>query len=356
MKCRHHLQIKDCDICSKVVVVKAKHHIKNSDTEECPSHKTQKPYCCKEAFVSAYIQTSVDTEPIVVRTFSPAELLPEGVTFGGVTGPGVGSTGFGTGSGLCTPFAITGSCDIPLLNISECQKPKGKWCRVVDRQNGFFASLQVPKCCGGCYNFELSASLVLTATFNAGLLTAILGVLLGVLGPAPTLPTEFAVPFTYDLKLAEQERRTRCVIDSAVSQEAGCFTATLLPIIDSPSATTSYTNTIGVETLQPVNAALAGIICLHGCERLIPAVSIRSVGITTGGTFALVSDVLTALGGVLAVLGDLIGALVPVADLATLLLGAITGFRLRLANLSLKLVRLGDCPEDCDCHQGKYKY
>ena len=352
MKCRHHLQIKDCDICSKVVVVKAKHH-KKSSSEECGQQVKNKNYCCKEAFVSAYIQTSVETEPIIVRSFAPAELLPEGTTFGGTGGT---PTGFGAGSGLCTPFAITGTCDIPLLNLSECQKPKNKWCRVVDRQNGFFASLQVPKCCGGCYNFELSASLVLTATFNPGLLTSLLSAVLGLLGTDATLPSEFTVPFTYDLKLAEQECRTRCVVDSVASQETGCFTANLLPILDAPSASASNTNTVGVGQFQPVNAAVAGILCLHGCERLIPAVSLRSVGITSGGNFQLVSDVLSLVGGLLTLLLTILGGLLPGvgADIQTVLLGAITGFRLRLANLSLKLMRLGDCPADCDCHRRKY--
>lgn len=357
MKCRHHLSLKDCDICSKLVVVKAKHHGKSSSTSECGTHKVDKNYCCKEAFVSAFIQTSVDTEPIIVRSFGAGELLPAGTLFGGVTG--AGATGTATGSGLCTPFAITGSCDIPLLNISECQKPKNKWCRVVDRQNGFFASLQVPKCCGGCYNFELSAALVLTATFNPGVLTTLLGTLLAGVGlTGATLPSEFTVPFTYDLKLAEQERRTRCIVDAVATQETGCFTANLLPIIDAPSATSSNTNTVGVAQFQAVNGAVAGILCLHGCERLIPAVSIRSVGITTGGTFALVSDVFSLAGSLVGLLAAVLAGLIPglgiAGGLSSILLGAITGFRLRLSNLSLKLMRLGDCPEDCDCHRRKY--
>lgn len=351
MKCRHHLSIKDCDICSKVVIVKQKHHGKVTRTDECSPCKPEKKYCCKEAFVSAFIQSSVDTDPIVVRTFAPAELVPEGVT-----GVGVGGLGSGSGLGLCTPFAITGTCDIPLLNVSDCQKPKNKWCRVVDRQNGFFASLQVPKCCGGCYNFELSASLVLTAVINQGVLTGLLGVVLGALVGGADFPSEFTVPFAFDLKLAEQERRTRCVVDSVASQETGCFTANLLPIIDAPSSTGSNTNTVGVGTFTPVPAAVAGIICLHGCERLIPAVSIRSVGNSTGGTFSLVTDVISVLGTVLALLSGVLATLLGLGGITSLLLGSLTAFKLRLANLSLKLMRLGDCPEDCDCHKRGGRY
>ena len=129
MKCKNNPKICECNSCLFKVLSYMRKNMKFQ----------------KSCYVNAFIMTPSTSSAPVIRTLTQAEL---------------------TNPDACTTVPLTSTCDISLLQLGKCKAPEDKWCRFVDRGNGFITSLVVPKGCGGCYNFDLSASVGLTATIS----------------------------------------------------------------------------------------------------------------------------------------------------------------------------------------------
>ena len=309
MKCKHGLQIRKCDSCLDKVL----------------TFLIEKKCKC---YANAYINIPSSSSNII-RSFTQEELF----------------------SISCLAIPLTSSCNGSNLQLGKCKSPQNSWCRYIDRSNSFITSIVVPKGCGGCYNFDLSASVALTATLNISL--AVVG--------AATFPLSFPinVPATVELRLAEQLEREICVTDEVADLAENCFTSQTFPIIDIPYATETLDGTsIGsiattivsliiqifffganlsdIETLLSdpkniSNLSVSGTVCLKDCQRLVPTLTIKDVV-----NFDNIINLLPSL------LPPLIGP--PVLVPFTL-----TNIQLSLSSLSLKLVKLDKCTEDCSC-------
>ena len=331
MKCNHGLSITKCDPCLTRIL---KHLIRKDSSSSEIIYKSGKSSCksgCKKTckcYANAFITTPGQSQAPILRTLTQEELASNcGIT-----------------------VELTANCGNSLLQLGKCKSPQNKWCKIVDRENKFVTSVQVPKGCGGCYNFDLSASVALTGllTFN----------LLGVFGTPPvTTLFDFtnlvSIPATVDLRLAEQLPRQVCVADEISETPEACFTAVTFPIIDTPSATVTLAGDLGGTLLDVIftiifsvglvdlgltnalfrsapaysNLAVSGTVCLKDCQRLVPTLLIRSLTI---------QDIF-----------DPLSALLP-ANISITSVN-LSNIQLSLSTLSLKLVRVGDCAEDCDC-------
>ena len=269
--------------------------------------------CYANAFIA--VPNSIST---VVRTFTQEEI-----------------------TGLeCLTVPLTTICDGTLLQINQCKSPQDKWCRIIDQGNGFITSLQVPKGCGGCYNFDLSASVALTAIFT----------LTVALGSPPVFffssSANLNVPVKASLKLSEQLPREICVADEVAEIPERCFTAVTLPLIDTAMASQILAQSspfsifirlinlstsdigdvgrltrLGSEDPFFSNLAVSGTVCLRDCQRLVPTLTLQPFN------FSFIRELLD----------------VPIDVLS------MTDIKLHLADLSLKLKRIENCPEDCQC-------
>ena len=301
MRCKHGKSISKCDSCSSALL---KHLV-----------KCTKPKCYANAFI--LLPNSSST---VVRTFTQDEI---------------------TDQSQCLSVPLTTVCSGSSFQLSSCESPEDKWCKIIDQANGYITSLQVPKCCGGCYNFDLSASVALTSTFSLSVTE--------VGGPIFSFTYDINLPVKASLKLSEQMSRDICVADEVADSPESCFTSVTFPIIDTPmaSATLGESNFlpsisdfffIGSPIFSPivssvlnqtptfVNLAVSGAVCLKGCQRLVPTLTISSFD------FTAIFGIVTTLFG-----GDII------TDVT------LTNTKLLLSDLSLKLVKIGDCTQDCNC-------
>ena len=307
MNCKHNLKICDCNSCLfKILSYLAK------------NEKFQKP-----CYVNAFIMTPSSSPAPVIRTLTQAEI---------------------TDPSSCTTIPLTSTCDISLLQLGKCKAPEDKWCRFVDRGNGFITSLVVPKGCGGCYNFDLSASVGLSATISFSITN--------LAGTVFSSSANFPLPVTVDLKLCEQLPREVCIGDEIADRAEDCFTAVTFPIIDSPCVTETlpdndFTTTSFIiatfsffpafvslfESLAPLpnqfsNLSVSGMVCLKDCQRLVPCLTIRP--------FDIEKSFNAGLAGLL-------------TNPAFILPITATDIKLSLSCLSLKLVRINDCCDECDC-------
>ena len=278
MKCKHSKDIETCKTCKTKLVGQL-------ISRSC------------DCFANMFIRLA-NADTVVIRTFGD-ELLTD----------------------TCLSIPLTTTCDGTSFQLGNCSSPQGKWCKIVDRGNGFITSLQVPKGCSGCYNFDLSASVGLTAIIQ---LTSNFVVF------------ELSLPATFTLKLSEQLPRDDCVADEIVDDPSSCFTSTIFPIIDTATVTASYSSIFGLVSelfafpnfiatsvaLQKKIKTLScsGIVCLKDCQRLVPSLSIAAFDIRQ------LSSII-----------QFIGTLGPVT------------YNLHLADLSLKLNRIGDCTNCTDC-------
>ena len=308
MKCKHNLKICKCTSCLSKVL------------EDMMKNKKFKKPC----HVNAFIMTPSSSSAPVIRTLTQAEI---------------------TDPSACTTIPLTSTCDISLLQLGKCQSPEGKWCRFIDRGNGFITSLVVPKGCGGCYNFDLSASVGLSGTISFAVTQ--------IGGPTFSSSANFPLPVTVDLKLCEQLSREICIGDEVFESGEDCFTSVTFPIIDAPCATETLPNNdfttrafdIADSILQSVlslfenlaplpnqfsNLNVSGIVCLKDCQRLVPCLTIRPFDIERIFNVALAA-VLTN----------------PNVLLTTPI--TVTDIKLSLSCLSLKLFRIDDCCDECDC-------
>ena len=306
MKCKHELTISKCDHCLTKVLT----HLLKTEKRRC------------KCYANAFIMTPSQSGATVIRTFTQEELAASD----------------------CLSIELTSVCNGSQLQLGNCQSPQDKWCKIIDRENKFVTSVQVPRECGGCYNFDLSASVGMSATINLGF---------PVPGAVPLLfSTDVALPITVDLKLCEQLPREVCVADEVADTPESCFTAVTFPIIDAPCATETLSGTdlgnlltvltglvvSAVDITSPnfstalarknefSNLAVSGTVCLRGCQRLVPCITIRDSAIN-----------------------QLLDLSVSLLSQGALTLFTFTNIRLQLSCLSLKLVRLDNCPEDCRC-------
>ena len=292
MKCKHALKFSKCKKCFKTGIV----NISNKD----------------KCYANGFIVIPSQSESVNVRTFTFDEF----------------------NSLLCTNIPLTGSCDGSLFQLGKCKSPKNSWCKKVDRENGFVTYLQVPQCCGGCYYFDLSASVSITASIT---LTTI-----NVSGEVDILTINTSIPITVDLKLGEQLEREECIIDSTVQTNEKCFSSSIFPLIDTPisSVTLNGNDILNLSTL-PIspniyefpayfsNLSTSGMICLKDCHRILPILSIRK---------SELDKYLTILRRIYFF-----------SQSETQVIFTVSNIQLRLANLSLSLIRLGDCEENCLC-------
>lgn len=281
MICKHRKNLAECNSCSTTILT-ALHNRKKS----CP------------CYVNALINLP---ESSVIKTFTSEELYS---------------------LNSCIAIPLTSTCDGTAFKLGQCQS--GGWCKVIDSGNGFITSLQVPKGCDGCYNFDLSASVALTG--DVSVLTP---------GSTPTT-TQMNLPTKFTLKLTEQLPRNECVADQS-EQTSSCFTSVLFPIIDTAMSSTSNLSLLEavsrfvlffLGTIEDVlsrdviisNLAFSGTVCLRSCQRLVPSLSLEPIEFLST---------------------------IPIAG-ATF---TTTNIKLSLFNMSLKLVRIGKCENDCDCKQ-----
>ena len=303
MKCGHGKSFVKCDACVSSTL---KNIVKELNTSSCYAN----------AFINFPIESST-----IVRTFTQDEIITDG------------------GIQKCISVPLTSVCSTPLLQIGKCRGSTNSWCRIVDQGNGYITSLQVPECCCGCYNFDLSASVALNG---------ILGV--SVLDPGLTL-TQLSysanIPCKVSLKLSEQLPREFCVADEVSDTPESCFTSVTFPILDTPMATETLPDSISTSLLdviltgsldvlpdigntlepQPVqfsNLSVSGTVCLKSCQRLVPTLTIEPLNLNF------------VLGNPFQFLGN------------TITIQSLTNIKLHLASLSLKLKRLGDCKNICN--------
>lgn len=304
MKCNHGHKISKCEVCLDKLMT---YLVKN----EC------------KCYVNAFLALP-GTNTVVVKNFTQEELY----------------------SSICNPIPLTASCDGLDLQLSKCRSPTNKWCKYVDRSNSFITSIVVPRGCGGCYNFDLSASVALNATLNTGI------VVVG--GASFPLSTPISLQATADLKLSEQLPREVCVVDEFAESIENCFTALTLPIIDVAHATETLNGTdigliaiisillatiggtitsslISVAAQQSIsNLAVSGIVCLKDCQRLVPTITLKN---------------LPDLDSILNSIDDIL----PPGVVIEVIPFTLTNIQLVLSSLSLKLVKIDNCPQDCDC-------
>ena len=311
MKCKHGKTCSKCNKCSNTSDETSKYLIRSNSSLKC--------------YTNAFILLP-NASSTVVRNFTQEEI---------------------TDQLSCHTVPLTSSCNGSYLQISKCKAPKDKWCKVIDQANEYITSIQVPECCQGCYNFDLSASVALTATISFTL---------GETGATPVrlVDLDINLPVKADLKLSEQLPRDVCVADEVADRPESCFTSVTFPILDTPMASAILAPpTLGTLFLLPgllnavinvpifeglakqdpnfVNLSVSGLVCLKACQRLVPTLTIAPFNF----------DVLSQL---------IIRALttfniVPVLNIR------LTNIKLRLAALSLKLVKVGDCDRDCDCRK-----
>ena len=296
MRCKHEKSISDCNPCLSKILT---HLLKSSD-------------CYANAFINLPIASST-----VVRTFTQEEITDQQVE--------------------CLTIPLTSSCSGSYFQLSSCKSPKDNWCKVIDQANNYITSLQVPKCCNGCYNFDLSASVALTSTFT-------LTVTVTPTSPVRILSYDINLPVKATLKLSEQMPRDICVADEVSETSKACFTAVTFPIIDTPMASAVLgdnflpslsdirfiilssqiaflTRNLLNQTPGFVNLSCSGTVCLKGCQRLVPTLTLSPFIVTSifdqipGATFDL----------------------------------TFTNTKLLLSDLSLKLVKIGSCTEKCRC-------
>lgn len=322
MKCKHNLLISKCDPClSKTLahLIKTSSSSYSSSSSSCKEEKK-----CKKCYANAYIITSNQSLPPVIRTFTQEELL--------------------TDCGV--EVQLTSSCSNSLLEVGKCKSPENKWCRIIDRENLFVTSIQVPKGCGGCYSYDLSASVALMSELDLSVIFTIQQQTLVL-----SLSTQVPIPAIVDLRLSEQLPREVCVADEISETPESCFTAVTFPLLDTASATETLggldpnillslfiltgvvnllTGVTGIVNLNNglfnqnfkfSNLNINGIVCLRDCQRLVPTVTIRKIDI-----FEIFQSSLPAN--------------------ATF---SFSNIKLYLSGLSLKLVRLNSCPETCQC-------
>lgn len=284
----------------------------------------KKHSCPVKCYANAFITLPNETST-VLRTFTQDEINSE--------------------RRECITVPLTASCSTPLLQIGNCKSPNSAWCRIVDQGNGYITSLQIPKTCCGCYNFDLSASVALNGTFNFTLTD---------LSPLTIFPLSYIVniPCKVSLKLSEQLPRIYCVTDEVSATPEQCFTSVTFPIIDTPMATETLpdsiitslfsllnagiatdtlneSNTINSQPITFSNLSVAGTVCLKSCQRLVPTLTVEPINLNE-----LLGLPLTLNGNVIT-------------------LQSLTNVKLHLASLSLKLTRIGNCKAECD--QCKYK-
>ena len=306
MHCKHEKSISDCNSCLCKILSRL---LKSGD-------------CYANAFI--ILPNSSST---VVRTFTQEEIT-------------------GQNQDECLTIPLTSSCSGSYFQLSSCKSPKDNWCKVIDQANNYITSLQVPKCCNGCYNFDLSASVALTSTFT--LTVSVLG------NPIGSLTYDVNLPIKASLKLSEQMSRDICVADEVSETPETCFTAVTFPIIDTPMASAALGHnffptvdelgsifsgpadaliTQNLLNQEPffVNLSCSGAVCLKGCQRLVPTLTLSP--------FIDTSILNTVIQGIFS---DVF--IVDVTFLNTKLL---------LSDLSLKLVKIGDCTENCQCQQAK---
>ena len=307
MRCNHNQNISKCEACYTKLF---KYILDGNYHNQCP--------CYANAFI---IQpNSIST---VIRSFSQDEIF--------------------SSQQECVVVPLTSICDGSLLKIGDCKSPsgaKGGWCKIVDQANGYITSLQVPKGCCGCYNFDLSASVAMTGTQNYTI---------GVdQGGVFSFSSFINIPVKATLRLSEQLPREFCVADELADTPQTCFTSVTFPIIDTAQATSTLSetglgtslayiislifpvgtniNNLTSEVTNFTSLAVSGTVCLKSCQRLVPTLTLHPINL----------DELTGIFSELLSLG------------ANILDFEITNIKLSLANLSLKLARIGDCKNSCE--------
>ena len=289
MKCKHFKPILDCFPCYDKVL---RQLIKSNKSKSYANMFTN-------------LQSS-----IVVRTLTSDELFPIPIAF----------------LGTCIEVPLTSSCDDNLFKLGKCKSPSDAWCKVQDKENKFITSIQIPKCCDGCYSFDLSATVGLTGIVQV---------------PDPSVPTTLN-SFTLNLsanitlKLSEQVQKGNCFVESNLVDV--CYTSLTLPILDTPKVTelnSTFLENLGIitllglvglegfsrnDTIKFTNLAVSGIVCLRGCQRLVPSLTIQLFN------FARLLRTITP------------GLTIP----------DISNVKVHLSNLSIKLVRIGECNDECE--------
>ena len=306
MKCRHGKSISKCDPCLSKIIK----YIIRKDKDSC------------DCYANAFISLPVSTEN-VVRTFKEDEIFFDGTS----------------NTQDCVTIPLTTVCSGSSLQVGNCKSPVDNWCKVIDQANGYITSLQVPKDCCGCYNFDLSASVALTGQMNVGV--AIVG--------ADVINASIFVniPVRATLKLSEQLPREVCVADEVADTPETCFTSVTFPIIDTASATENISTKSLLNPLQVIpfivsteltatlldqqehftNLSVSGTVCLKSCQRLVPTLTISKL--ENPSSFISIFNALQN----------------PLVSMN------FTNIKLLLSDLSLKLVKLGVCKDDCSCKQ-----
>lgn len=305
MKCKHGTSVLKCESCVLGVLIKCEESIKK---KSCFVNAFMCPGVCTVSGCTGSISGSISgcIGPIpfgynaeathLISTFTSSQLSP------------------GTSNSiLCRPLPITGT----YLQLGACKSPMG-WGLGVERDQvgGPYAYLQTPKCCSGCYSFNLSASVTLTGL--VGGLSISLDILgLPVISVTPGIET--SIPITFDLGLCQvaQEtqytNRTMSLSRRTLSciQDAPCASTTfspptslglnlltidlpdivippieipsLPPIVIPPIMLPSISIPLPIPSftpgIHPINLSTNGIICLKDCSRLVPCITIRGVQI-----------------------------------------------------------------------------
>ena len=287
MKCKHNISILKCEACVLGVLIDCE-----KTTQKC-KELTKKKNC----FVSAFIEPGTCTSATgatgatgtvgfgydILATKLISTFTLEQLTAGSPTNI------------LCKPLPITGT----FLQLGACRS--SGWGLAVERDPivGPYAFVQTPKCCSGCYSFELSASVTLTGT--VGTLTISLDPLgLPVINVIDGIETSLAL--TFDLSLCEVKQDVQCTGKTiSVSRRS------LTHIPDAPCASTTFSppSTFGLSLLtleiplisnipiplpilipalvtgiHPINLSTSGIICLKDHTKLVPCITIRGVQAT----------------------------------------------------------------------------
>lgn len=287
MKCEHGMSILKCKVCIVGGLIKCQEVVDKISKDKLKE---------KSCFVTAFIEPG-----------------PCNSSFTGATGGIVSTSAFGynpsstnligtftldqltSGSPtsiLCNPLPISGNG----LQLGTCRSPG--WGLAVERDTivGTYAYIQSPKCCSGCYLFDLSASVTLTGIVGS------LSISLDVLGlPIITVTDgiETSLAFTFDLSLCEVKQNVQCTSRNITIQKR-----TLTKLLDAPCASTTFsppsTFDLTLLTLQiplislipipiplpipslvggihPINLSTSGIVCLNDCTKLVPCITIRGV-------------------------------------------------------------------------------
>ena len=219
MKCKHGTSVLKCESCVLGVLIKCEESIKK---KSCFANAFITPGTCT---VSGSTGTTGATGTIGTPPFGYSASATH--LIGTFTSDQL--TAGTTTSILCRPLPITGT----VLQLGACKSPLG-WGLSVERDSavGPYAYVQTPKCCSGCYSFNLSASVTLTG--NVGALTIALSLLgLPVISVTPGLET--SLPFTFDLSLCEVRQETQCT-----NRTVSLSRRTICHIQDAPCASTTF--------------------------------------------------------------------------------------------------------------------